>query len=208
MEESGAALRASKRGKAHILALNCNVAASSVGDDSPTGAFTDKAKAPTATGNSTVPLSDNLSVGAVSIGSMNMVKIAAPPKSRRPMDSPFMQQRIRSYIILLTPGLAIVFFTCIAALCLTVGILLRNSAESIHTSSITYEGKYSSKSGCEVTNRVRMYSISIVIPLPFRGTTYACVVHLYLKLFWMKTTVLCVCESHDDYKTDDLNKQL
>ncbi len=193
MEERRAAVRASKRGKAKKFDSNSNGNVASVGDNSPAGPFAHPAAAPTDSAYTAKDhLSDNLSVGAVSVGAMNMANIAAPRQSRRPKDNSFMQQRVRSYIVLLTPSLAIVFFLCIAALCFTVGILLRNSLNHINSSSITYEGKYSSKPGCEVS-RVRMYSISIVIPRTFRGNTCACVVHLYLKLSCMKATALCVC---------------
>ncbi len=154
MEERGAAMRASKSGKSQRVHLNCDGNASLIGDNSASGPPTARLDGQTTPGAN---LADNLSVGAMSMGAFSIENVVAPAQSRRPKDNKFMQQRVSSWIMLLTPRATTIFFFIISVLSFTTGILLRNSIRKVHTASLAYESKHTSVQGCEVSNPVSMY---------------------------------------------------
>ncbi len=172
MEERRPVMRASKSGKSKNVHLNCDRSASLMGDNSTSGSSTVRPDGQTSPGPNAL---DNLSVGAISMGAFSIENVVVPAQSRRPKGNKFVQQRVQSWIMLLTPRLVKIFFICITVLCFAVGVLLKILAHDVHTTSIEYEGKYSSIEGCEVTNPVSVYLMSAIIPRTFRGDTYACV---------------------------------
>eukprot|EP01084_Bolivina_argentea_P236745 398009_1 len=149
MEERRPVMRASKSGKSKNVHLNCDRSASLMGDNSTSGSSTVRPDGQTSPGPNAL---DNLSVGAISMGAFSIENVVVPAQSRRPKGNKFVQQRVQSWIMLLTPRLVTFFFIYITVLCFIVGVLLRNLAHDVHTTSIEYEGKYSSIEGCEVTN--------------------------------------------------------
>eukprot|EP01041_Mallomonas_annulata_P005651 gene5651-11401_t len=73
----------------------------------------------------------------------------APPKSRKPEDTPFKQQKLKAWQPILTPNKVIAIFLTIGVIFVPVGVKLFQDSSSLYESTISYDG-YRSKGSCSI----------------------------------------------------------
>lgn len=105
----------------------------------------------------------------------------APPKSRKPEDTAFKQQRLPAWQPILTPFWVIVTFLVIGIVFLPLGVVLKTESDSIVEYSIQYDGEGTAAeyASCQLANA----SVSKVCTLSFKvNKAMKAPVYLYYQL--------------------------
>lgn len=96
-----------------------------------------------------------------------------PPKSRKPEDTPFKQQRLAALQPILTPYKVIAIFFAIGIIFVPVGVKLLNISESLYESHVKYDG-YGSGGWCSISvaNEGKSCEVSFTFSKDVTGPLY------------------------------------